>query len=187
MNRRLFCQIPLFASALIAESATAKPPQDPRATKGFKVDGDKGRLGEELLMMGGQFRLKVSAKDTGGQLCIYDTTRKEKGGPGLHRHFHQDEWFYVMSGEFVIRVGDDLLHLKPGDSAFAPRQIPHTFSKVGDDPGHVMILFQPAGSMEDFFRQVSKLGASIPKGQEAALKDLFHTHGMELLGPPLQV
>lgn len=176
MNRRLFCQIPLVASALL---------QEPRTTKGFKVNSDKARYGEELFMMGGQFRLKVSAKDTGGQLCIYDTYRQEKGGPGLHKHFHQDEWFYVMTGEFVVRVGEDLIHLKPGDSAFAPRLVPHTFTKISDDPGHMMILFQPAGSMEDFFQQISKFGTSIPKGQEAALKTLFQTHGMELLGPPL--
>lgn len=187
MNRRLFCQVPLVASALITESVAAKPRQDPRATKGFKVDGDKSRFQEDLLLMGGQFRLKVSAKDTGGQVCIYDTFRDEKGGPGLHKHFQQDEWFYVLAGEFVVKVGDDLLHLKPGDSAFAPRQIPHTFSKISDGAGHMMILFQPAGTMEDFFQGMSKLGTSIPKGQEAALKSLFHTHGMELLGPPLQV
>ena len=182
MDRRLFCQFPLALAALIAE---ANPLQEP--AKGIKVENGKDRFNEELLLMGGQFDCKISAKDTGGQLCIYDTFRHEKGGPALHVHHQQDEWFFVMQGEFVVKVGDDLLHLKTGDSAFAPRKIPHTFSLVSNGEARMLILFQPAGTIEDFFKAMVKLGPSIPKGREQMLKDLFHTHGMELLGPPLQV
>lgn len=59
--------------------------------------------------MGGKFDLKVSARDTGGDLCIYDTVRSSKGGPAMHRHHFQDEWFYVLRGEFVVQVGDENL------------------------------------------------------------------------------
>jgi len=93
--------------------------------------------------MGGRFDCKVSAKDTGGNLCIYDTYRNEKGGPAVHLHYHQDEWFFVIAGEFVVKVGDDLMQLKAGDSALAPRQIPHTFAKISDSRAHMMILFAP--------------------------------------------
>jgi len=68
--------------------------------------------------MGGKFNRIVSTKDTEGDLCIYNTVRQEKGGPALHLHHKQDEWFYVMKGEFVVKVGDDTFTLKPGDSAF---------------------------------------------------------------------
>jgi hypothetical protein len=39
--------------------------------------------------------------------------------------------------------------------------------------------------MEDYFHQVSKLGASI-KDQAQRSKELMKTHGMEVVGPPLQ-
>ena len=182
MNRRLFCQFPLVAAAIIAEATPAQ-----NAKKGIKVENRKDRFNEELLIMGGQFDCKVSAKDTGGALCIYDTYRREKGGPGLHLHYHQDEWFSVIHGEFLVKVGEDTFHLKSGDSAFAPRNVPHTFANISDDEGHMIVLLQPAGSIEDFFKEMSKFGPSIPKGQEQALRNLFRTHGMELLGPPLKV
>lgn len=184
MNRRLFCQFPLVASAILAN---AHPIPDPQPRKGFKVESGKDRFDEELLIMGGQFDLKVSAKDTGGGLCVYDTFRDEKGGPALHRHFHQDEWFFVLSGEFVVKVGDDVFHLKTGDTAFAPRQIAHAFAKISDDRAHMLILFQPAGSIEDFFREMSKLGRAIPRDKDEVLRNLFRKYDMELLGPPLQV
>ena len=37
-----------------------------------------------------------------------------------------------------------------------------------------------------FFKELSKLGTSIPKNQEQTLKELWKTHGMEIVGPPLK-
>jgi len=137
--------------------------------------------------MGGHFDLKVSSRDSGGDLCIYDTVRWEKGGPALHRHHFQDEWFYVLRGEFIVQVGSETVTLRPGDSAFAPRKVPHAFAMISEGEGQMLVLFQPAGSMEDFFAQMSKLGKEIPKNQEATLKRLWEEHGMEIVGPPLKV
>jgi mannose-6-phosphate isomerase-like protein (cupin superfamily) len=183
MDRRLFLQLPLMASAF---AATAQKASSDRPKKGIKVAANQDRYQEELLIMGGRFDCKVSAKDTEGDLLIYDTIRNEKGGPALHFHHSQDEWFYVMKGEFIIRVGDETFQLHPGDSAFAPRTIPHTFAKTSDGEGQMMVLFQPAGSMEDFFIQMSRLTKGIPEEMERTMKDLFASHGMQIVGPPLK-
>ncbi len=184
MDRRLFLQFPLVAAAMI-KGIDLKPTD--RSEKGFKVASGTDRFLSELDVMGGQFDCLISAKDTGGDLCIYNTFRKERGGPAFHLHHYQDEWFFVIKGEFLVRVGDDYMNLKPGDSAFAPRKVPHAFAKINEDPAQMLILFQPAGSMEDFFLQMSKLGSSIPKDQEKVLKDLWREHGMEIVGPPLKI
>ena len=183
MKRRRFLQVAL-ASAAFTVGAGPAPPG--RLQMGFKVGSQKGRNGEELLIMGGKFNCKVSAKDTDGNLCIYDTIRDAKGGPALHLHHFQDEWFYVVRGEFLFRVGDDTFKLNPGDSAFGPRKVPHAFAKVGQGPGQMLIAWQPAGSMEDFFYQMSKLGKDIPANQEVVYKDLWESHGMEVVGPALK-
>lgn len=143
------------------------------------------RDAEELLIMGGSFDCKVSGKDTGGDLCIYDTIRRTKGGPALHRHHYQDEWFYVIRGDFIVEVGGVRMSLHPGDSAFAPREIPHAFASVSEAVGQLLIVFQPAGSMEDFFKQMARFGSDVPKNQETVMKGLWEQHGMEVLGPPL--
>jgi mannose-6-phosphate isomerase-like protein (cupin superfamily) len=137
--------------------------------------------------MGGRFELKVSARDTVGELCIYDTVRNSKGGPALHRHYAQDESFYVIRGDFIVRVGEETLSLGPGDSAFAPRMISHAFAMTSEGEGQMLVLFQPAGSMEDFFHGLARFGKEIPKNQETALKQLWLDHGMEIAGPPLKV
>lgn len=183
MKRRLFLQIPLAAAFALEARALG---QDPPG-KAFKVSSGTDRYAEELLIMGGRFNCKVSAKDTGGALCIYDTLRAAKGGPALHRHHYQDEWFYVIRGEFIVKVGDETFELHPGDSAFAPRQIPHAFAKISDGEAQMLVLFQPAGSMEDLFKQMSKYSKDILRHQEVVLKKLCEQHGIEVLGPPLEI
>jgi quercetin dioxygenase-like cupin family protein len=123
----------------------------------------------------------VAKNDTDGDLLIYHTDRQEKGGPVFHLHHEQDEW-YVIDGEFIVKVGEDTFTLKAGDSAFAPRTIPHAFAKINDDEGHFLVLVQPVGSMEDFFEQMSKLSSHIPKDQEQFLKNLCETRGMKVGG-----
>ena len=187
MNRRNFLKLSLAATplALTAHAAELASAREERTDRGFRVGANVDRHGEELLIMGGQFDLKVSAKDTAGGFCLYDTVRRSKGGPALHVHHFQDEWFYVIRGEFVVQVGEETLRLHPGDSALAPRKLPHAFAKVSEDEGQLLILFQPAGSMEDFFHEMARLGPGIPRNQERDLKELWERYGMEIVGPPL--
>ena len=188
MNRRSFLKLSLAATplALAAHGAELAPILADRAAKGFRVGANEDRRQEELLLMGGRFYLKVSARDTAGGFCLYDTVRRSKGGPALHLHHFQDEWFYVLRGEFVVQVGEDTLRLRPGDSALAPRKLPHAFAKVSEEEGQMLILFQPAGGMEDFFHEMAKLGPGIPRNQERDLRELWERYGMEIVGPPLK-
>ncbi len=187
MNRRHFLKMPLALAALTpaakAVEAVAQAPE--RTNHGFRVGSQQSRDDGLLAIMGGTFELKVSAKDTGGDLCIYDTVRSTKGGPPLHLHHFQDEWFYIIRGEFLAKVGDEILRLNPGDSAFAPRRIPHTFAMTSDGEGQMLVLFQPAGRMEAFFREMSRIGKGVSASQGIP-KSLWEDCGMELLGPPLK-
>ena len=183
MQRRLFLQFPLIASALVAKANNDRPN---RPNKGFKVAANQDRYQEELFIMGGKFDCKVSSKDTDGDLLIYDTVRHSKGGPAMHLHYHQDEWFYVIKGEFMVQVGEEKFRLTAGDSAFAPRTVPHAFANITEGEGQMLVLFQPAGSMEDFFAQMAKIGKEVPKNQEETLKELWAKHGMKIVGPPLK-
>ena len=99
-------------------------------------------------------------------------------------HEAQDEWFYVVAGRYLVEV-DGLLHrLGPGDSVLAPRGLPHTWALEGDEAGRLLIAFQPAGSMEEFFAATSGMGG-MPSPD--VLAPLFAEHGMTVVGPPLRV
>jgi mannose-6-phosphate isomerase-like protein (cupin superfamily) len=153
-----------------------------KSTHGFKVDAGQDRFNESITFLGGTFECKVSANDSKEGLCVYDTNKMAKGGPPLHFHYTQDEWFYILEGEFVFRIGDDIFNAKVGDSVFAPRQIPHTFAKIGEGNGRMLVVYQPAGTMDEFFQQASQL----PDGTLRDFERLYRIHGMEIVGPPLK-
>ena len=84
--------------------------------------------------------------------------------------------------EFIVQVGDERFRVTPGDSLFAPRQVAHTFAHVGEGAGKMITAFQPAGSMEAFLREQSKITGAPPAEE---VQRMFKAHGMEVLGPPL--
>ncbi len=45
-----------------------------KATHGFKVVAGQDRFNETITFLGGSFECKVSARDSGEGLCVYDTT-----------------------------------------------------------------------------------------------------------------
>jgi mannose-6-phosphate isomerase-like protein (cupin superfamily) len=148
----------------------------------FWVGRGADRLGEHLGNSISDFHFKVSTADSHGSLLVVEMTHHAKGGPGRHFHYEQDEWFYVVEGEYTIEVGQERFRLKPGDSVFGPRKVPHVWSFVGDQPGRILFIFTPAGPMEAFFREIGKLHAPPPLDQA-----LFRAYRMELVGPPLAI
>ncbi|HZG01690.1 MAG TPA: cupin domain-containing protein, partial [Chitinophagales bacterium] len=157
MKRRTLIKAPLLTAlvGLLPKFSAA------RSKQGFKVEHNKDRFNGSLHFLNGAFFLKISSKDTDGELTVYDTTRDKPGGPPLHFHHAQDEWFFVSEGEFDIRVGEETFKCKAGDSVFAPRMTPHAFANT-TETGRLMVMYQPAGTMEEFFTEGSKLTDTSP-------------------------
>ncbi len=116
-------------------------------------------------------------------MYIFESTRDKKGGPTLHYHFQQDEWWYILQGEFLFNVGDDTFTAKAGDSVFGPRMIPHAFAKTNEGSAKLLMAFQPAGKMEAHFKAVSQ-GALTKLSEEE--RDAFRQrNGFKVVGPAL--
>lgn len=185
MNRNSFLRLGLAAGALLSAPVAALARLTRRRIdKGVKVDAGKDRFDKPIdLFEGDKFYTKVSAKDTDGDWYIFESTRDKKGGPMLHYHYEQDEWWYILEGEFLIKVGDQTYTAKAGDSVFGPRMVPHTFAKVNDGPARLLMAFQPAGRMEEHFKAVSE--GKYAKLSEEEKKEVRKQHGFEVVGPAL--
>jgi len=171
-----------FATPFSALSASFRKFRD---SKGYRVPAGKDRSDKPMhLLEGDTFYTKVATADTDGDLYIYESTRVKAGGPNLHVHPDQDEWWYILEGEFRIKVGEQIYDVKTGDSVFGPRGVPHTFTKVGESGvGRMLITFQPAGKMEACFQALSE---GVMKGKSEAEQDAFREqHGFRRVGPPL--
>lgn len=120
------------------------------------------RLGKPRSLGFSTFFFKVTGAETAGRLFLMEHQQmKPGGGPNLHLHLNQEEWFCVLEGEVAFQVGEQRLHLHAGESVLAPRRVPHTFSAVGPTPGRMLIGFCPAGKMEQYF--IDKEDPASPK------------------------
>jgi quercetin dioxygenase-like cupin family protein len=158
---------------------------NPPIEQGARIPAGGDRFRQRRKIFGSMsIDFKVSGSDTDGDLFVIENTNDAKGGPPRHLHHDQEEWFYVVDGEYVAEVGDERYRLGPGDSVFAPRGVPHVWAHVGEGTGRMLVAFRPAGKMEAFFDAMSQVEGS-PSREE--LHGLFRFHGMEVAGPPLEV
>jgi quercetin 2,3-dioxygenase len=183
MQRRKFIQQTLATAPLLG--MVTVPPYDKKSNvKQFIVRAGKDRFDQPILYKGVNPNLvKISAKDTGGQLAVFEYIGLEKAGPTLHVHFDQDEIFYVSEGEFLFQVGDEKHLLQAGDTIFLPRKVPHTWVQRSEE-GRLIYLLQPAGKMEEFFQKVDALKG---QGSKEVFDKIHAEHGMKVVGPPLPV
>lgn len=140
--------------------------------------------GELLRIIGDRVRILVDAGATANQCSVFETITARHGGPPLHRHVREDEFFYVIEGraKFSVNGADRLAG--PGSFVAAPRGSRHTFLNVGDGDLRMLVIVTPAG-LETPFRANAQLFARSPDAGLPEITDIFRKHEIEFVGPPL--
>lgn len=181
MERRAFLGAALAAApmALFARSINTSTPG-----KGVRVASGEDRLGEHHVIGVSSTAFKVLTDDTADGLFVIEHASHKKGGPPRHLHHNENEWFYVLEGEYIAEIGSERFQLKAGDAVLGPREVPHAWAFVGESPGKLLIAFAPAGKMESFFRDNEKRRKDGVYLNDA---EVYRAYGLELLGPPLSV
>jgi quercetin dioxygenase-like cupin family protein len=166
----------IFPAAGLADLAFGQAPES--APKDVHVVGaGSDRLGEHHSRGFSTVLFKALPTDTNGGLFVIEHQNLVHGGPPLHYHVNQEEYFYVLEGEVTFQVGDLRRKLVAGESVVGPRGVPHAFSGSDSNPGRMLIAFAPAGKMEPFLR---KSMAANPAPWNA---EFFREHDMVLVGP----
>lgn len=158
-----------------------------RTSGGFKTAAGEGRLHGHIQLKGVNkniLDLKISGSDNDGGFALFEQTSLSPGrGTPLHVHYLQDEAFYVLEGQYYFQVDEDKFQLSAGESIFLPMKVPHAWTQVSEK-GKMMVLFQPAGKMEQFFVTVAGLEK---EPDPATMAKLFADNDMQIVGPPLKV
>ena len=182
MQRRSFLQLALATLPLTTFGQTANIAQ---VAKPIRVPAGLDREDKKHAIGLSSTTYKVLTQDTGGALFVLEQSNQKKGGPPRHLHHDVDELFYSLEGEYIVEIGSERFHLKPGDCVLGPREIPHAWAFAGGTPGRLLISFAPAGKMEAFFNERENRG--IKPGAYTNDSSFMRAFGMELLGPPLVV
>ena len=170
----------LFAAFSVAPYAALEEKQE-SALHVVKAGADRTGQPHKSAKANSHLDFKVVTSETKGAVFIMENRNMERGGPPRHVHYEQEEWFYFVEGsdDVVMEIGDTKLRLKPGDSVLAPRNVPHVWAYLGQQPGRMLFAFTPAAGIEAFFEEASKPDAKV--GDPGR----FERHGMKVVGPPL--
>ena len=128
---------------------------------------------------------KLTAEDTAGALTAFELSARPQTGPHLHVHHLEDEWYYVLSGEFIFKAGAESHTLPAGGSIWLPRGIPHIWANTSNADAKLILVCQPGG-FEKFFKEMGNEMEKVDSANvQNKMKAVMAKYGMELLGPPL--
>ena len=116
---------------------------------------------------------------------IEDERLSPGDGPPLHRH-PWVTWSVVIEGTFLVRLGDEDVHLGPGDLAFTPPDMAHSFMCTGTQPGRLIHVNWPGG-FHRLYAEMAPLYRTDGPPDFGAMAAAAARHGAEILGPPLAV
>lgn len=133
---------------------------------------------------GGVYNIVATAAETRNQIFAFEATEPPGGGPPLHTHAHEEEFFLVLEGEMSFYIGGRVITKGPGGTAFVPRGVAHCFRNTSRARSRVLVLFTP-GNIEGFFEYGALIDGQIPNDEQliAKLQLLGPRFGLEMLGP----
>ena len=143
--------------------------------------------GQDLWFLGNLITWKATGEQTHGRLTIAEFVHPAGFAPPLHRHLHEDEMFYILSGTAEFRVKGEQLHATAGAFVLLPLGEPHTFLVGNREPLHALQITTPSG-FEHFAAAAGRPATERRLPDPAplnrpALGQAATRHGMQILGP----
>lgn len=82
-------------------------------------------------------------------------------GPGkllaaLHTHQHEDEYSFVLEGEIMALIGEEVVTAPAGTLVLKPRGVPHTVWNASAQPARILEIISPAG-FEGYFVELAEI------------------------------
>jgi quercetin dioxygenase-like cupin family protein len=152
---------------------------DEMATPAINFKGDAA-----FRFLGLPTQVRATAEMTNGAFGLVENWDMPPGfASPYHTHHREDESFYILQGEVSFVIDGRWQRVGPGAFVFGPREVPHGFKVVGDEPAQMLFQATPGG----FEQFVIELGQpltdpvappDIPKLIETAAR-----YGIDIHGP----
>lgn len=137
---------------------------------------------------GSLFKIKGRSDMTGGAIGLSEANLYAGFATPLHVHHREDEAWYVLEGEILIKLGDNEITAKAGDFVFGPRETPHAFKAL--EPGARALVVTTPGGFEKLFLEgglpVTDPSQAPPQEFDIErVKILAKNYGFDIIGPPI--
>ncbi|MEO7045389.1 MAG: cupin domain-containing protein [Ferruginibacter sp.] len=114
------------------------------------------REGQDLSVVGDNYRLLITGKETESAFAVIDMLIPPGGGPGPHAHASFQESFYVIEGEIVVQTEEQKYVAKAGAFVSIPKGgAIHSFKNESDANAHILCMVVSSG-LEEFFKEIGQ-------------------------------
>jgi quercetin dioxygenase-like cupin family protein len=138
----------------------------------------KDKEGEILNVLGDIQTHKLVGSETGNQIVEWVDDVEPGVGIPPHIHSKEDEIFRVIKGQIEIMVDGKTTLLEAGDTAFAPKNIAHSWTVVGSEKAKMITSAFPSG-IEKMFKELADLPPGPPDFEKVA--KICGTHGVSFV------
>jgi quercetin dioxygenase-like cupin family protein len=111
--------------------------------------------GRVVRAFGDEASFHLDAERTGGRLTMFTLITPPGGGPPLHYHLNEDEWFVVQEGRVEFLVDGKKKEVAPGGVVYLPRNVVHTYRNIGNKALRQLVSMSPSG-FETFFTRCAE-------------------------------
>jgi len=141
---------------------------------------------ETMTFAGTLVDILVTGEETGRQFSLLRITNPPGVWTPPHRHLHEEETIYVVSGQVEVETGGRTRSLSVGEAMILPRGQAHRLGNAGPEIAEALVFCTPSG-FEQFVREAGQTAATsapaqVPDAEALArLGSLSTRFGIELL------
>jgi quercetin dioxygenase-like cupin family protein len=145
--------------------------------KAFIVHAEEG---ERINAFGNEGIFKLTGENTGGTFTLMLGVVPPGGGPPLHVHNVDDEFFIIVEGRYNFLIAGAWTEVGPGAVVYLPRGTPHTFKNMGDKPSRHWAILNPSG-FETFYARCAEVFAAPGPPDFARIGAISQEHGYGII------
>jgi steroid delta-isomerase-like uncharacterized protein len=166
-------------AAMVRQLSPQAPAQQARALIRKRDEGTA------LWMLGGLYEVRLTSRETNGELSVMAMTLPP--GAASPPHIHDcGETLTILEGTLRIHIGDTASDLVPGDCAYFPRGTLEWAENVSQSPAKMLVTYSPGG-MDEFFAEAGEPAkvrvvppASATPPDVARLSAIAARHGLQI-------
>ena len=133
--------------------------------------------GEPVSVLGGSYAIRAR----NAAYALVESAGQPGSGLPPHALDGQDQTICVLSGDYVLVIGDERRPLAPGSIAVVPRDTVHSLTVTGERAGQALIIASPPGALDAFIEEVRLMGP----GSTETVHALARSAGISLLTSPV--
>lgn len=113
--------------------------------------------GKALWFLGGLYDVRISSKESGGQVTVMEFTIPAglPFGAPPHIHHDADETVYVAEGTARFHIDDQTVEAGTGAVLHFPKGTPEWFENPGSGPLRLVVTYTPGG-IDELFSEVGE-------------------------------